>query len=54
MGFFDLCHTWSAVFHFVSGYLAPEKVPLVFVIVHAIPCLALFSLLYGFVAATPC
>ena len=52
-GFFDVCHIWSAVSHFVSGYLAPEKVPLVIVIVHAIPCLAFFSLLYGFVAVKP-
>ena len=41
------------VLHFVSGYVAPEKVPLVIVIVHAIPCLAFFSLLYGFVAVKP-
>ena len=49
-GFFDLCHIWFAVFLFVSYYLTLEKVLLVIVIVHAIPCLAFFSLLYGFVA----
>ena len=36
----------------MSYHLIPEKVPVAIVVAHAIPYLAFFSLLYGFVAVT--
>ena len=49
-GFYALCHIWSAVLLFVNYHLAPEKVPLVIVVAHAISSLAFFLLRYGFIA----
>ena len=50
MGSTLLCHIWSAVLLFVKYHLAPEKVPLVIVVAHAIASLAFFLLRYGFIA----
>ena len=46
-----LCVTFGPRFCFFMNYhLAPEQVPLVIVVAHAIPSLAFFLLRYGFIA----
>ena len=41
-GFYALCHIWSAVLLFMNYHLAPEQVPLVIVVAHAISSLAFY------------